>query len=224
MKTIVSPMLLEIQFCPDVASTEFYELLLQFGINLAILLILARAMYFKWNRKPEYMFAQLITGVIVFMICALLRWVQLGLGLVLGLFAIFAIIRFRTINVPVKEMAYLFMSVGISAVNALLPVNQCLQWIIFANAILMLVTFIMEKVFFSHILSQRTITYDNTELLKPSKHALLLQELKELTELNIIRIEIGKVDYTKRHAQIRIYFTSEDNGRYTDEIAGNDDD
>jgi predicted membrane channel-forming protein YqfA (hemolysin III family) len=224
MKSIIPPELLNIQFCPSVASTEFYELLLQFGINLAILLILSRAMYFKWNRHPEYMFAQLITGVIVFMICALLRWVQLELGLVLGLFAIFAIIRFRTINVPVKEMAYLFMIVGISAVNALLPMSNCLQWIIFANIILVAMTFIMEKVFFSNKLSDRTITFNNTELLKPSRHQSLLQELKELTELDIVRFEIGKVDYVKKHALIRIYFKGDVNGGPTEFESANDDD
>jgi len=125
------------------------------------------------------------------MICALLRWVKLELGLVLGLFAIFAIIRFRTLNVPVKEMAYLFMVVGISAVNALLPISHCLQWIVFANRTLVALTFTMEKVYFSTKLSQRTITFNNTDLLKPSKHPLLLQQLKEMTELNIIRFEIG---------------------------------
>jgi hypothetical protein len=224
MKTIMPGVLLEIPLCPDVASNEFYELLLQFGINLVILLIIARVMYFRWNHKPEYMFAQLITGVIVFMICALLRWVQLGLGLVLGLFAIFSIIRFRTINVPVKEMAYLFMAVGISAVNALLPMNHCLQWIIFANVVLVGMIFILERVYFSKKLTRRTITFNNTDLLKPSKHALLIQELKELTELNIIRFEIGKVDYIKKQAQIRIYFTGEGNGSYNDEETVNDDD
>jgi len=224
MNTIITPALLQIQFCPSVASTEFYELLIQFGINLVVLLILSRAMYFKWNRKPEYMFAQLITGVIVFMICALLRWVKLELGLVLGLFAIFAIIRFRTVNVPVKEMAYLFMVVGISAVNALLPMSNCVQWIIFANVILVVLTFIMEKVFFSKKLSHRTIMFNNTDLLKPSKYQLLLKELIELTELNIIRFEIGKVDYVKNHAQIRIYFAGEGNGSIGDSENGNDDD
>jgi hypothetical protein len=224
MKTTINPVLLNIQFCPEVASAEFYELLLQFGINLVVLVILARVMYFRWNRSPEYLFAQLITGVIVFMICALLRWVQLELGLVLGLFAIFAIIRFRTINVPVKEMAYLFMVVGISAVNALLPMDKCLQWILFANVILVVMTFIMEKVFFSKQLSRRTITFNNTDLLKPSKHPLLLQELKELTELNIVKFEIGKVDYIKKHAMIRIYFTGEGNRSFNEGEIQNDDD
>jgi hypothetical protein len=207
-----------------VASADFYELLLQFGINLAVLLIISRALYFRWNRNPEYLFAQLITGVIVFMICALLRWVQLELGLVLGLFAIFAIIRFRTINVPVKEMAYLFMVVGISAVNALLSMDTCLQWIVFANGILVALTFTMERVFFSRQLSQRTISFNNTELLKPSKQASLLQELKDLTELNIVRFEIGKVDYIKNHAQIRIFFTGGIGQSFIEGETRNDDD
>ena len=224
MKTIITPAVLQIQFCPSVASAEFFELLMQFGLNLAFLLILSRVLYFKWNHKPEHMFAQLITGVIVFMICALLRWVQIGLGLALGLFAIFAIIRFRTVIVPVKQMVYLFMVVGISAVNALLPISHCLQWIIFANIILVVLTLIMEKVFFSRILSHRNITFNNTDLLKPSKHQLLLQELKDLTELNIIRFEIGKVDYTKKHAQIRIYYTGESYGSFNEDENGNDDD
>jgi len=224
MKAILNPQLLEIQFCPSVASAEFYELLIQFGINLAVLLLLSRAMYFKWNRNPEYMFVQLITGTIVFMICAMLRWVQLELGLALGLFAIFAIIRFRTLNVPVKEMAYLFMVVGISAINALLQVSQCLQWVIFANIFLIVLTFIMEKSYFSKRLSRRTITFNKPDLLKPSNHEQLLQELKALTELNILRFEIGKVDYIKGHAQIRIFFAGDKNGSFNENESENDDD
>jgi hypothetical protein len=224
MKTVLPALLLDIQICPAVASSEFYELLLQFGINLVVLLIISRAMYFKWNGNPEYLFAQMITGIIVFMICSMLRWVQLELGLVLGLFAIFAIIRFRTLNVPVKEMAYLFMVVGISAINALIQLKQCPQWVIFANVFLVSLTFIMERVFFSNRLSRRTITFSNTNLLKPSNHKLLLQELKALTELNILRVEIGKVDYIKGHAQIRIYFTGDGNRSFNEVENGNEDD
>ena len=223
MNTLYAP-LLKIQFCPPVASAEFYELLIQFLLNLSVLLILSRAMYFRWNRNPEYMFAQLITGVIVFMICAMLRWVQLELGMALGLFAIFAIIRFRTINIPVKDMAYLFMVTGISAINALLQMSQCLQWILFANALLLVLTFLMEKTFFSRKLNRRTIMFNNTDLLRPSQHSALLQQLKDLTELNVVKFEIGKVDYIKNHAQLRIYFTGEGNGNFNEEENGNDDD
>ncbi len=224
METTITSALLKIQFCPPLATTEFYELLIQFGINLLVLLILTIVMYYHWNRKPEFVFAQVITGVIVFMICAMLRWVQLELGLVLGLFAIFAIIRFRTLNVPVKEMAYLFMVVGISAINALLQLSNCVQWIIFANLFLILLTYVMEKKFFGKKLNRRTITFNKTDLLKPSLHQVLLQELRALTELNIVRFEIGKVDYIKNQAQLRIYFTGEGNEGYQETEIGNDED
>ena len=121
-------------------------------------------------------------------------------------------------------MAYLFMVVGISAINALLDLNQCLFWVIFANLFLVVLTFILEKGLFSKRLSRRTITYNNTELLKPSKHSLLLQELKTLTELNIVRFEIGKVDYIKGQAQLRIYFTGEGNGSFSEAESATDDD
>jgi hypothetical protein len=197
---------------------------MQFGLNLLVIFILSWAMYFKYNRKSDYVFAQIISGVIVFIICSMLRWVQLELGLVLGLFAIFAIIRFRTVNVPVKDMAYLFMIVGVSAVNALLKISECLHWIVFANVLLIGLTFLLEKVFFSNPLSKRTITYNETDLLRPSQHALLINRLKELTELNIVRFEVGKVDYVKKQAQLRIYYTGGAGEGFDEGMNNNDDD
>ena len=224
MKLFDSLSLSKIQFCPPVATDEFYELILQFAINSAVLFIISCVMYYRWNRKAEYVFTQMITGIIVFIICSMLRWVQLELGLVLGLFAIFSIIRFRTINVPVKDMAYLFMIVGISAVNALLQLSQCMHWILFANILLVLVTFILEKTLFSHSLSHRTITFSETDLLKPSQHQQLLARLREMTELNIQRFEIGKVDYIKKQAQLRIFYTNGGDRSFDEGLSINDDD
>lgn len=224
MKLFDSLSLSKIQFCPPVATAEFYELILQFALNTVVLLIISWAMYYRWNRKAEYVFTQVITGIIVFIICSMLRWVQLELGLVLGLFAIFSIIRFRTINVPVKDMAYLFMIVGISAVNALLQLSQCMHWILFANILLIVVTFIMERTLFSHTLSHRTITFSETDLLRPSQHQQLLNRLREITELNVLRFEIGKVDYIKKQAQLRIFFTNGGNGSFDEGQNNNDDD
>lgn len=224
MNTTLSSLLSKVQFCPPVASTGFYELLIQFALNLAVILLISLALYYKWNRKAEYVFAQIITGIIVFIICAMLRFVQLELGLVLGLFAIFAIIRFRTINVEVKDMAYLFMIVGISAVNALLKITDCIQWIVFANLLLIVTTWLLEKTFFSNRLSQRTITFSDTAMLKPSQHTMLLARLKELTELNIIRFEIGKTDYIKNNAQIKIFFKGDESTGFGSTDDNNDDD
>jgi hypothetical protein len=217
---------MQFQLCPPFAGAGFYELFIQLGINILILLIISRVIYYRWNRNPDYMFAQIIGGLIVFIICALLRWVKLELGLALGLFAIFAIIRFRTINVPVKDMAYLFLVVGLSAMNALLPASECLQWLIFCNSLLILVTLLMETAFFRHSLSCRTITFSNTDLLKPNMHDQLIKELNEMTGLDILRLEISKVDYVRKNARIKIYFRGdrcESSNQGNDASNGDDD-
>jgi len=224
MKTGYVLTTVDVPNCPPLAGPEFYEMLIQFALNLTVLLLVARFIYFRWNRRPEYLFTLLITGVVVFLICAMLRWIQLGMGLVLGLFAIFAIVRFRTINVPVKEMAYLFMVVGISSINALLRIGSCLQWIIFVNVFIVGLIFTVERIFFNHAINHRTINFNKTDLLKPSKHQQLLKELRELTELNITRFEIGKVDYVKNQAQIRIFFIGAGSEASLETENGNDDD
>jgi hypothetical protein len=223
MKRELVMMFFGIRICPSINDAEFGELILQLVINLTVLLIMSRFLYYRWNRKADYLFAQLISGMIVFMICALLRWVKLELGLVLGLFAIFSIIRFRTINVPVKDMAYLFMVVGISAVNALLPISSCFQWILISNCLMILMTLILEISFFNQPLASRTITFENTELLKPSRQQNLIQELKSLTGLDIIKFEIVKADYIKKHAQIKIFFPGM-SGERGEVTKGNDED
>jgi len=93
MTTILTSALQEIQFCPPVASTEFYDLLLQFGINLLILGDSFQSHVLQLEPQTRVHVCPVDNRSNCFMICALLRWVQLGLGLVLGLFAIFAIIR-----------------------------------------------------------------------------------------------------------------------------------
>ncbi len=213
----------KIEFCPPAATAGFYELLMQFGLNLVVIFILSWALYYRFNRKSDYMFAQVISGVIVFMICAMLRWVQLELGLVLGLFAIFAIIRFRTVNVPVKDMAYLFMIVGVSAVNALLKMTECILWIAFANLLVIALTYLLEKVFFGERLSSRIILFNDTSLLRPSQHNALINKLIELTELNIVKFEIGKVDYNKNQAHLRIFYKGGFGQGYEENAVNNDD-
>jgi hypothetical protein len=215
MKTLAL-MVQDLQSCPSLLSMEFYELLIQFVLNLAVLLILSRALYYRYNRDTNHMFAQLISGLIVFLLCAMLRWVNLELTMAIGLFAIFAILRFRTLNVPVKEMAYLFMIVGISAINALLRVDECLQWIVMVNLVVIGLTWLLERLYFGHRLAGRTITFGKTDLLKPDMHARLLIELKDLTGLDVVRFEIGKVDYVKKLARIRIYFPDRTHTSFSD--------
>lgn len=184
----------------------FFELFLRFILHLGILTIISRLIYYRINLKLNYMFAQIVAGVMVFLLCGLLFWVELQLGLAIGLFAIFAIINFRTATIPVKEMTYLFAVVGISAINGLIHLENGIFFLLLPNICIITAVYSMEKTWFTRRVSYRTILYTNINLIKPGHQEELLKDLKDVTQLDIIRFEIGKVDYKKGNAEIRIYY------------------
>ncbi|HRR93748.1 MAG TPA: DUF4956 domain-containing protein, partial [Bacteroidales bacterium] len=94
------------------------SILVRFTFNLAVLFILIFLIYYRYSKKEEYLFSYMLIGVVIFLITSLLNTVNIQLGLALGLFAVFAILRFRTVNYSVKDMTYVFTVIGISVINS----------------------------------------------------------------------------------------------------------
>src|SRR4030042_6205756 len=105
---------------------DFFELLLRFSLNMFIVVLIVRGLYYPTARRKDYLFAFLLISTVVFLLCILLESVKLQLGFAFGLFAIFGILRYRTNAIPIKEMTYLFVIIGISVVNAL--ANKKVSW------------------------------------------------------------------------------------------------
>ena len=145
-----------------------------------------------------------------FILCVLLDSVKLQLGFALGLFAIFGIIRYRTDPIAIKEMTYLFLVIGISVINALANKKISYAELVFANFLIVFVTFGMERIWLLRHESRRNITYEKIELIKPENKEALLKDLKERTGLNIVRYEIRRIDFLKDIANIRIFYYEDD--------------
>ena len=125
--------------------SNLLELIGRFAINLSIILILVRWLYFSTTRRKDFLFTYIMISSIVFFLCFLLSNVLLQIGFALGLFAIFGIIRYRTSSIQIKEMTYLFLIIGISVINALADTRKSLVEIIFTNLALILITYGLEK-------------------------------------------------------------------------------
>ena len=93
------------------------------------------------------MFSFFLMGMIIFSLCALLKGVEIQMGMALGLFAIFSIIRFRTSNFSTKDMSYLFTILGISAINAMIDFPHPVRGTIIFNSILILTILLLELSF-----------------------------------------------------------------------------
>lgn len=189
----------------DLVQTK--EFLLRFGMNIITLVILVRFLYYEYRKEgiPEYLFAFFLMGVSVFMICTVLDMVSLDLGIALGLFALFGILRFRTQSIPVREMTYLFLVIAVSMINSLVDFADPVNGIILYNTLVIIPVWILEIFLCTNNHMQKEIVYNNLEdVYKGEKH--LKDVLRELTGLKIIKVTIGKVDLVKQQADLTIYY------------------
>jgi len=186
------------------------ELLGRFALNLIVILILVRWVYFSTTRRKDFLFTYILISSIVFLLCFLLENVMLQIGFALGLFAIFGIIRYRTHAIPIKEMTYLFLIIGISVINALAN-TASISEIIFTNLIIIFITYGLEKKWLLRHESSKSIIYEKINLIKTEHHKELIEDLQIRTGISkISRIEIGEVDFLKDICHITIFFEISD--------------
>lgn len=185
---------------------DFYMLMIRFGFNLAIAFIIIRLIYYTKYKRKDYVFTYLMINTVVFILCFLLDNVKLELGLALGLFAIFGIIRYRTNPIPIKEMTYLFVVIGLGVVNALANKKISFAEIAFTNFAVIFIILLMERVGRLKHESSKLIIYENIELVHPERREELKADLEKRTGLNISRIDIGRIDYLRDVARILVYY------------------
>ncbi|MCG8411080.1 MAG: DUF4956 domain-containing protein [Bacteroidales bacterium] len=185
---------------------DFLELLFRFSLNFAIIFFIVRFIYYPRTLRRDFFFTFILISVVVFMMCFLLESVKLQLGFALGLFAVFGIIRYRTTTIPIKEMTYLFIVIGISVVNAL--VNKKISYVelAFANIAICTITYFVERLRTSESESFATITYERIELVNTQKKDELIRDLENRLSIKIHRIEIASIDYVRDTAKINVYF------------------
>ena len=185
---------------------DLVKLLFKFSIDLLFLFIIVRVIYYRIKDEKDYVFTFFMFNILTFFICFLLRKVPMEMGFALGLFAVFGILRYRTEAIPIRQMTYLFIVIGLSMINSL--ANKSISWfeILLANGIITIITYLIDRVWFSTIELTKTILYEKIELIKPENEQELIEDLKQRTGLQIVAVKIDKVDFLRDTAQIKIYY------------------
>ncbi len=190
---------------------DFWKLLAKAIFNLFIITIIIRYLYYPVTKNKDYLFTYFLISLTVFILCILLDNVKLELGFALGLFAIFGIIRYRTDPIPIKEMTYLFLVIGVSVLNALANKKISHAELLLGNFLIIAITYGLEKIWLLKHETRKNITYEKIELIVPERREELIADLSQRTGLDIIRIEIRRIDFLKDTANIRIFYYEEDN-------------
>ena len=202
---------LEFLGTPLFDSKDFFKLIVKAAFNLAMILVIVRYIYYPITKNKDYLFTYLLISLTVFLLCILLDSVKIELAFALGLFAIFGIIRYRTDPIPIKEMTYLFLVIGVSVINALANKKISYSELVFANFMIIAVTFGLERIWLLRHETRKNVIYERIDLIGPEKRDELIKDLKDRTGIDVVRVEIRRIDFLKDIAYLRIFYYENDN-------------
>ena len=181
---------------------------IRFFLNLAVCWILIQFFYYRKSRRRDYYFTFMVFSTAMLMLLYIMGNVEVGVGLTLGLFAIFGVIRYRTETVPIREMTYLFVVVGISVINGLAMTVSYTE-LFLTNLLIVLAVWLFETIHFKEHLESKIIVYEKVALAHADRENELMADLKSRTGLDIRRVEVGHIDYLKDIAYVKIYYASD---------------
>ncbi|MCM1373177.1 MAG: DUF4956 domain-containing protein [Bacteroides sp.] len=192
-------------FTPLFEAWDFFSMVGRFAFNTLMVWMMIHLLYYPKSKRRDYYFTFMLISISIFMMLYLLGGVKLKVGFALGLFAIFGIIRYRTESMPVREMTYLFSIISMSVINAL-SLTVSYAELVFTNFVFIAAAWILESYVFIKHVSTKLIQYDRIALITPDKREELLLDLRQRTGLNIIKVEIGALDFLRDMAIVKIYY------------------
>ena len=207
----------------EIFSVGFPDTLVRFFICMLVNWMIVHFLYFKKSKRRDFYFTFIIISMAIFFLVYLMMGLDRGkatMGVGLGLFGIFSIMRYRTDSMPVREMTYLFVVVCLSVVHAIAEpfgvdntgkmVGTPLIELLIIDVITIVVIMFFER--FLKVVASKLVQYDRIELIKPERREELIADLEERLGLKVIAVRVGAVDFLRDMAVLRVYYEGNDSG------------
>lgn len=196
------------------------ELVIRLVIDILAVFILVHLIYFRRHKNKDFQFTLILFNCVNFLICYLLSGANLEVGFAFGLFAIFSIMRYRTVTVPVKEMGYLFICVALGLINSLATIQDNYMVLISANAFVIILPLLMDRTTTPTIIKNKNaittnenqgipaqdIIYERIDLIKPEHRKEMIEDLRNRTGLPIHKVDIVNIDLMQDVAVIKAHY------------------
>ena len=182
------------------------DMIIRFSFNLLIAYIIIKLIYHRDHKGNDFVFTYFMFNSLIFFFAYILGNLDVNMAFGFGLFAVFAILRYRTDPIPIKEMTYLFIVITIGVINALSANNVAFSEVLFANVAIVTLTSFLERYWVNNLLKSKAIVYDGLEKISPEKNQELIDELSEKTGLNLLRAKIGRINFKSNRVNIRVYY------------------
>jgi hypothetical protein len=206
---------------------DIFKLGVRFALNIFFLTLIVRFAIYPSQRNREFAFTAVMMNVTVFFICFTMKKLDLGIGMALGLFAIFGVLRYRTDAIRAKEMTYLFMVIGIAVINSLSNRKTSYAEIMTVNFVIFFAAMLKERIVRRGNLVKQTVKYDKLKWLAPDRRPELLADLYERTGLKVVRVQVRNIDLRNSTATLTVWYSdpaANGNGFGNGDSNGKDDD
>lgn len=193
-------------------SSDFMMMFIRLLINVLATWFIIDRLYYQKSRRRDFYFTFMLISVAIFFIVFFMIFVledmkgKTSMGVGIGLFGIFSIMRYRTDTMPVREMTYLFVIIALSLVNAV-SVNLPYFEVIVTNLIIILAVAVCELRLKTH--PTRLIQYDRIELITPARHEELVADLEKRLGVKVVKVDVGSIDFLRDMAMIRVTYEGE---------------
>ena len=188
----------------------FSNIFIRFSFNLFIAFVIIKLIYHRDYKGNDFVFTYFMFNTLIFFFAYILGNLDINMAFGFGLFAVFAILRYRTDPIPIKEMTYLFIVITIGVINALSGNQVVFIELLFANVTIVLLTFLLERHWVNNLpdngLSSKTVVYNNMEMIKPENHQALIDELSQKTGLSIVSCKIGRLNFVEKQVNVKLYY------------------
>ena len=188
----------------------FSNIFIRFSFNLFIAFVIIKLIYHRDYKGNDFVFTYFMFNTLIFFFAYILGNLDINMAFGFGLFAVFAILRYRTDPIPIKEMTYLFIVITIGVINALSSNQVVFIELLFANVTIVLLTFLLERHWVNNLpdngLSSKTVVYNNMEMIKPENHQALIDELAQKTGLSIVSCKIGRLNFVENQVNVKLYY------------------
>lgn len=194
---------------------DFINMLIRLVICLFFSWFIIDRLYYAKSQRRDFYFTFMLISIAIFLLVFFMIFVlddmkgKTGIGIGIGLFGIFSIMRYRTDSMPVREMTYLFVIVALAVINALATVISYPELFVTNIVLALLVWFCEVNPRMKHT-STKLIQYDRIELVKPENRDMLMNDLRNRTGLDIVDVEVGGLDFLRDMAMLRITYNPTD--------------
>ena len=193
-------------------SEPFLAMLIRLFVCIVVNLVIVDRLYYKKSRRRDFYFTFMLISLAIFFLVFFMIFVledmkaKTSIGIGIGLFGIFSIMRYRTDAMPVREMTYLFVIIALSVVNAIAASVSIVE-LLATNLIVVAAIWLCE-----HRLKlepSKLVQYDRLELIKPDRREDLKADLEMRLGLSVRKVEVGAIDMLRDMAVLRVYYNAD---------------